>query len=165
VVAVNPQSTEDGVTEVGDEPERSDSALGELAYRVRDRLGGWTTTPFPEGFWTLEVNRATRKVWEGYARRVHLETELYPGRGWRVYVDSHGPEGYAKEFIGNPRERCFLAVEPSDAAVLTGHVDSGAFLSTSPIRDPEDAPRFPRRVAFQTAERWMSEYAMDGPDE
>lgn len=146
---------------------RSDSALGELAFRVLDRFGGWKRTPSPEGFWTLTVDRATRKVWEGYGHRVTLETELYPGRGWRMFVgksDTRPTSEYVREYISATTDGPDAAVGP---VLSERDGEDGERLAAAvwPISEPEDAPRLPRAWAFRQAERWMSETAMSTADE
>jgi hypothetical protein len=137
----------------------SDGRLSDLAWRVREFLelyghaGGHIN---PDGRWTRVENHVRRKVWEGYARRVVLETDRPLGRGWRTYMELSG--GAIQYPV--PVQNVYLDPYTPDG----GGTRTQDALELHAADTPEQVPRLTRERAFQAAERFMSEYAMEYSD-
>lgn len=134
-------------TQSGESFPAGDGVLSSVIYRVREFLGtaGHRRKRgqyAPDGKWVQTTDRITRKVWEGYGHRMVLETELKPGKGWRVYM-------------GNAANGDIIGVTPASALPEFDPVTI-----TLP-EEPEALPRYPRGVAFAAAKRIMSEFARD----
>lgn len=131
-----------------------DSAVSDLAFRAREvwRLfTGDSGEVYPDGRWIQETDAPSRKVWSGYRRRVHLETEISPGGGWRVWMEL--PSGS----VQYPIRVRHVVPERS------GEVTRSDYLEIRHASDPAHVPTFPRTEAFTAAELFMSGYAMKRP--
>lgn len=137
----------------------SDGRLSDLAFRVREVLelyghGGGHISP--DGRWCRVESSVRRKVWEGYARQMVLETDRALGGGWRTYMEL--PGGAIQYPV--PVRNVYLDVYTPDGA----GTQTRDALEIRLADAPEHVPRFPREQAFQTAEHFMSEYAMEYSD-
>jgi hypothetical protein len=134
---------------------RTDSAVADLAFRVREVWRLFTAKSgevCPDGSWMKDVDTPTRKVWDGYHRRVHLETERSPGGGWRVWVKTPGSG------VQYPVRVSHITTN------RWGEVERNDYLEVRDASEPEDVPTFPRSESFTAAELFMSAFAMERPD-
>lgn len=126
-------------------------------FRLRERwrlFAGDSDGIEPHGRWLTEVDTPTRKVWNGYRRRVHLETNRSLGGGWRVWMDLPG------DGVQYPIR---VHATTPDSSGVTMSPD----LELRYAREPGDLPTFTRSEAFAAAELFMTGYALDraGPAE
>ncbi len=131
---------------------RGDGKLSDLKYRAIEsfRLLNSKSGPInPDGRWYLETNRVTRKAWDGYHRRVNLETGSSLGGGWRVWMDSPGGGVQYPILVRS------LTTSDDGAVEWTDYLE----IKTAP--EPGHVPTLPRREAFRAAEQFMTAYATE----
>lgn len=138
-------------------PGGSDPALRDILWRLGEfsRKYGYGNSGggvCPDGRWLRVQNGIHRKVWEGYHRRVVLETELSPGSGWRTYMEL--PDGDLQYPVP------YRDVYAADGGELKRRECVEIRLASA----PEGVPRYPRHHAFRAAENFMSGYAMDSAE-